>query len=881
MSKQGSGGAKPFSIGVGPNMKLIYNGGRALPPTSAASSEPVGHSELSQPTYLVGTDWKIERYPEIFKYLRRQLSGYTSHIIMNHTKDILLLKDIAGLEMVAIDNDYIYSTNEATRYSHMLFQSCIMIQYMDYNISIKDKFTDEARVELSYRIQELNNKKKNSPRFLNDIHMDFVIIMFNDAMHAGAPEEEYNKAASLHLRDVLVHALTMLSKPDMPPIPDLDATIGRFQDKCDTVANRNTVMPKILSIIHSNIDYHFEYETTPAKIPYINSPTDTLVKIFFVNSDNVQSYLEDFIVNTGSADNLPTVLLLDDAHSREATARTYGAEIVKAVKKRYTEDQAEHASTIAPPPKPMKALSNEALLAEFANEPPKSSKAASRKKGAGGGGSLAPKGTGGGSLAPKGTGGGSLAPKGTGGGSLAPKGTGGGSLAPKEILEAQIRKLESSKTAPSEASASVDPVKINTTMTMLNRLKRFKAGKRAASSKAAAPVEESSAYVANATAAPVEESSAYVANAPVEGASTHGTPVNLRALFTKRGASSSASAAETESSAAPVSLSIVGRNEDIQEACLVFIRNLQIHMPRLLLTKLHRSWGQVPPTDLVRCQVIGSSAEKMLLGSFPFQFTSDIDVKILLAPILSKHTDTYNNFLKNLQNIIILFLKNNEFITNNVELTANNYANKDVFPIPKLNEMYTPDELTRLVPATLKHYNGEEESVLELPPNSPFQCSMLYNQGGKAHLIRIQSRLPSGSIFIRGREVPAFETLLDISTNIQRNNEGWESMQNSASIRTPHGDVLVRQPRFLAENIKVMSEYFRGLYGQQRNKLPKLQTRRNALQKKFPHSVLSKENIEGFAHYRKSSTRKRRSSLVRRSSLKGRRTLRRRNRFSA
>jgi len=876
MSKQGSGGAKPFSIGVGPNMKLIYNGGRPLPPTSAAaSSEPVGHSELSQPTYLVGTDWKIERYPEIFKYLRRQLSGYTSHIIMNHTKDILLLKDIAGLEMVAIDNDYIYSTNEATRYSHMLFQSCIMIQYMDYNISIKDKFTDEARVELSYRIQELNNKKKNSPRFLNDIHMDFVIIMFNDAMHAGAPEEEYNKAASLHLRDVLVHAMTMLSKPDMPPIPDLGATIGRFQDKCDTVANRNTVMPKILSIIHSSIDYHFEYATTPAKIPYINSPTDTLVKIFFVNSDNVQSYLEDFIVNTGSADNLPTVLLLDDAHSREATARTYGADIVKAVKKRYTDEQAKHTSTIAAAPKPMKPISNNDLQAAFANES-KSFKAAPRKKGTGGGGSLAV--------------------KGTGGGSLSPKGTGGGFLSPEEILEAQIRKLESSKTAPSEASAYVEPVKnkapappINKTI-MRNRLQKFAAGKRAASSKAlaaskalesskaAAPVEESSAYVAN---APVKVSSAYVANATVEGASTHGTPVNLRALFTKRGASSSASAAETESSAAPVSLSIVGRNEDIQEACLVFIRNLQIHMPRLLLTKLTTSRGQVPPTDLVRCQVIGSSAEKMLLGSFPFQFTSDIDVKILLAPILSKDTDTYNSFLKNLQNIIILFLKNNEFITNNVELTANNYANKDVFPIPKLNEMYTPDELTRLVPATLKHYNGEEESVIELPPNSPFQCSMLYNQGGKAHLIRIQSRLPSGSIFIRGREVPAFETLLDISTNVQRNNEGWESMQNSASIRTPHGDVLVRQPRFLAENIKVMSESYEVLYGQQRNKLPKLQTRRNALQKKFPHSVLSKENIEGFAHYRKSSTRKRRSSLVRRSSLQGRRTLRRRNRFSA
>ena len=281
----------------------------------------------------------------------------------------------------------------------------------------------------------------------------------------------------------------------------------------------------------------------------------------------------------------------------------------------------------------------------------------------------------------------------------------------------------------------------------------------------------------------------------------------------------------------------------------------------------------------------------LLKPSYPYEFTGDIDVKILLAPILAKHVNTYNIFLKILENIIIKFLTNNEFIKNNVELTDNNYLKKDLYPIPKPDEMYTPDELKRLAPTVITTpHHGKKSDIVILPPNSPFQCTILYNQAGMAHLFRIQSRLPSGTEIRGGQVETTFETLLDISTNVQDNTNGWDSMRYSVSIDAPKGAVLVRQPQFLLENINVMTASNGVRYGAQQNKQTKLPTRRTELQKMFPPSFPSKTNIEGFAHhFQRSAKRKRTSSLqgrrsslqTRRSSLKRRRTLRSRKRFRA
>jgi len=817
----------------------------------------------AKPTYIVGTDWKFERYPEIFRYLRFQMrNDKTSFILMNHSKDILSYPDGTGLETSELPNQSIYLSSKNSLHAHTLFQSCIEIQRMDYHLSRKATYTAEQRGHAYSRLIGSIKPKKSVPRLFDPSSMDDIVALFEDALQVDASNEAYNDAVSTYTRKLLLQVRTLLS--DLIVTTDLMTKITSFQDSCDTLEARIKVMPAILYNIHWKIDNEFEIGTIPTVLPISHEvDTRTCIKILFVDCKFVNLYIQVLAKRLNSVDDLPTVMVLDDAHPTRELAIANGAEIVEDVKQRFREAKQAAVKVAAKEVSAAKSaepsVSVNELLAAFGENAKPGSKSAAK------GGSATKKG----SVLEVVT----AKAQQTAAAPIRVAAGGGGSLSPEN--RAQMKLSSSIETAISKEKSKTELA-----------FQRYKAQKKAKSAVAVSTPNASSSTATN------EPNASSSASAPIPNVSSSATvtipnesssaaePVpnasSSAAAITNEPNASSSSIAYASSSAtssepyygsaasynpapeAPPTehpLSLVGRNARLQLQCLRFIRLLIEFVQTNLSAKLQTRSIPVPP-ELIRCQIVGSAAVTMLehMRTTPFPFTSDIDVRIVLTPYLSSNLFAYSTFFKLLEEATETFLNTTVVFPSTTEL----YGSGVELAPPTLDFVYrTPADRALL---------GQAGVVGPLPPHAlspdaPCKGVVLYPIGEARNkaLLKIQGRRQIGHTW---DSFPVYDDIMDISTNALGNNDEWEAMKEFLRFGGDGWIVPVRPIAQLRRNVAIMRASPEFTTGARRPNRPKLDAR-----------------LATLAAIERPEPRKRRQTLRQRLSLKGRRTLRNRRRF--
>jgi hypothetical protein len=795
-----------------------------------------------------------------------------SFILMNHSKDILSYPDGTGLETSELPNQSIYLSSKNSLHAHTLFQSCIEIQRMDYHLSRKATYTAEQRGHAYSRLIGSIKPKKSVPKLFDPSSMDVIVALFEDALQVDASNKAYNDAVSPYMRKLLLQVRTLLS--DLIVTTDLMTKIISFQDSCDTLEARIKVMPAILYNIHWKIDNEFEIGTIPTVLPMRHEvegamvlteiDTRTCIKILFVDCKFVNLYIQVLAKRLKSVEDLPTVMVLDDAHPTRDLAITNGAEIVEDVKQRFREAQQAAAKVAAKEVSAAKSaepsVSVNELLAAFGENVKPGSKSAAK------------------------------------GGSSAAKG-GGGSTKKGAVLEVVTAKAQQTAPAPIRVAAggggslstenkaqmkmssslekpAISKEQSKTELAFQQYKAQKKAQKIAKSAAAALPIPNASSSAAAPTNEPNASSSAA---ASIPNASSSATTVQIpnasSAAINEPNASSSAAASsaatsepyygsaasynpfpaiETPPTRPP---SLVGRNARLQLQCLRFIPLLIDFVQTNLAEKLKIRGIPVPP-ELIRCQIVGSAAVTMLehLHTTPFPFTSDIDVRIVLNPYLSSNLFAYSTFFKLLEEATETFLNTTAVFPSTTEL----YGSGVELAPPTLDFVYRTAADRALLGQT-----GVQGPLPPhaLSPDAPCKGVVLYPIGEARNkaLLKIQGRRQIGHTW---DSFPVYDDIMDISTNALGNNDEWDAMKDFLRIGGNGWVVPVRPIAQLRGNVAIMKASPEFTHGARRPNRPKLDAR-----------------LATLAAIERPEPRKRQLSTRRRSPLKGRRTLRRSRRF--
>jgi hypothetical protein len=827
----------------------------------------------------------------------------TSFVLMNHSKDILTYPDGTGLTTEELPNQCIYLSSKNSLHAHTLLQSCVEIQRMDYHIHNKKEYDEPKRRDIYSRVLGSIIPKHKVPALFHPDDMDMIVALFKNALKAESSNDAYNEAVSTYMGGLLLQVRTLLA--DLIVTTDLMVKIVVFQESCTTLAGRIRVMPDILYNIHWKIDNEFELGTIPAVLPMRHEMGGTMVvseidtrsciKILFVDCKFVNLYLQVWAKRLKSADDLPTVMVLDEAHPTRALAETYGTEIVEDVKHRFhgvvsAQLPTKKASTPVAVAKSLEpTVSVNELLAAFGENKPGPPKGSAAKGGKGGSSSAA---------------------RGGGGG---PESSGKkGTNSVLEVMTARAQQTgETPTTAPtrvvesasSSLSASAKEAAVNSkrakTVAVFQqyKAKQAKQAKTSASNptatvtaaatnkplpnaSVAAATNTSVALIPNASVSsaaaatnePIPNASVSIAaaatatNEPIPNASVSSAATATNEPIPNASVSSAATATNepipntVSPPAAP--LSLVGRNARLQLQCLRFIPFLLQYVHPRLYAGL-RSRGIPVPQEMIRCQIVGSAAVTMLehSGAQPYPFTSDIDVRIVLNPSLSDNLFAYTTFFKLLEEATTLFIRNASIFPSTTELYGS-----DAGLVPsKLSFVYRTPEARALFGTVA---SGPQPS-LDFDPSAPCQGVVLYpiGEAQTKALLKIQGRQQTG---VTWEGFPVYDDIMDISTNALRNKDEWDALSDSILVQGDGWSVLVRSIRQLRRNIEIMKQSPEFTTGMRRLNRPKLDARLATLTK-----------IERPEPRKRRHTLRRRLSTRRQSSLKRRRTLGRSYRFSA
>jgi hypothetical protein len=264
-------------------------------------------------------------------------------------------------------------------------------------------------------------------------------------------------------------------------------------------------------------------------------------------------------------------------------------------------------------------------------------------------------------------------------------------------------------------------------------------------------------------------------------------------------------------------ISLVGKNAELQSACLQFITSQHRYVDEEMRKYLHHHDIYAAPTEeIVKYQIVGSAAVTMYehFMTKPFPFPSDIDVRIILSPRLSSIDHIYSFFFQTLEYTTRYFLEK-------VKLPPIDYEGHVVDAV-----------------ITYVDKRGKPRDPIPLSKDRPCQGTVLYPIGdGTKALIKIQGRQQIGLTRPNeyGLTYPIYDEIMDISTNAFGNNDEWDSMDKYAIFRGHDWLVRVRLLEQLREDVELMRKSPEFTTGHRVENRPKLE-RHIATIRKIEHS---------------------------------------------
>jgi hypothetical protein len=260
-------------------------------------------------------------------------------------------------------------------------------------------------------------------------------------------------------------------------------------------------------------------------------------------------------------------------------------------------------------------------------------------------------------------------------------------------------------------------------------------------------------------------------------------------------------------------ISLVGKNAELQSACLQFIAWQHKYVDEEMREFLSKHRIYVAPTEeIIKSQIVGSAAVTMFehYVTNPFPFPSDIDVRIILSPRFSSIDPIYSFFFETLEYTTRYFLEK-------VKLPPIDYEG-------------------HVVDAALTYVDkrGKPRDPIPLSNDRPCQGIVLYPIGdGTKALIKIQGRQQIGLTRPNeyGLTYPIYDEIMDISTNTFGNNAEWDSMDKYAIFRGQGWLLRVRPLEQLRKDVELMRKSPEFTTGHRVENRPKLERRINTIRK--------------------------------------------------
>ena len=742
---------------------------------------------------IIGTDWKFERCAAI----STQVGNIVAHsdrrpIAINHNSQIIHYKDGTALYPTGITNDmlFIYGNDDPiTLRMNQIFQTLVEIQRMDHFLHMM--FTPDEQPRIFKTQSEILSYKQKSGQIVIEFGMSGIMSNFKEAIASKEAIDQYNRVVAIFIRILLRDAL---EKSKLIPSTVLDHTLA-------TVELRNANLHKILGAIHEYMDDEFTHHLS--KLPF----TDHIV-VLFVNDTNLESFLKQLVYGLHEAPlKLVSVMQLNDEHPDIKSSTDYGQALANSiiVKKHQEDVVLEKKNEEARLALEAQMLAEEEAIAASS----KSKKSVAKKV--------------------------PVEKPNSASAAAVPVYTGNSASATvKSASAAAVPVYTENSASATVKSASATPIQSGKKQSSKGSLTPLKGNTVTHSSiEAAYPT-----HTGNSSSSSVLASPAATEGPP---AATEGPP-----------AATEGPPAATEGPPYVEPISLVGKNAELQAACLQFIAWQQRYVDQEMRNYLFHHRIYVAPTEeIVKYQIVGSAAVTMFehYMTKPFPFPSDIDVRILLSPRLSSSDHIYSFFFKTLEYTTRYFLEK-------IKLPVINYEGHVVDAV-----------------ITYVDKRGKPRDPIPLSNDRPCQGIVLYPIGdGTKALIKIQGRRQIGLTRPNeyGLTYPIYDEIMDISTNTLGNNAGWDSMNKYAIFKGQDWLLRVRPLEQLREDVELMRKSPEFTTGHRVENRPKLERR-----------IAKIDTITKILHPEPRKTRRHSRSLALRSSALRSSALRSRKRFRA